>query len=90
MTGTEMLIAAVVKAMGLDPDETKKSIANVGQFVAGLDQRLTRIEAGINALLLQAELSRTDAAQPLGIPDFLKRGDHAEGQHTRSEQSDTQ
>lgn len=50
MTGAEMMINAAVKALGLNPDEIKKSIAGMAQLVQDIDRRLSALENGQRAI----------------------------------------
>lgn len=51
MGGTEMMVAAAIKALGLDPEEIKKTIAEVAQIVFKSGAALGRIEAQQKAIL---------------------------------------
>lgn len=65
MLGLEMML----KSMGLNPEEIRKSVEGFGQVVIAMDDKLTRIERKLDAVLANnlinetAQMSHSD--QPL-------------------------
>lgn len=57
-------LEAMLKAVGLDPVEIKKSVEGFGQVVIEVDNKLTRIERKLDAVLANNLINET-AQMPL-------------------------
>lgn len=55
MLGLEMML----KSMGLNPEEIRKSVEGFGQVVIAMDDKLTRIERKLDAVLADRLINET-------------------------------
>lgn len=55
MLGLEMML----KSMGLNPEEIRKSVEGFGQVVIAMDEKLTRIERKLDAVFAENLIEET-------------------------------
>lgn len=59
MMGMEMMM----KSLGLDPEEIKKTIGDFGQVVIELKSQMDRIETKLNAVIVENQKKELDNAE---------------------------
>ena len=63
-SGMDWAFEALVKAMGLEPEQVKATIAKTGQIVAEAGDRLTRIEANQRLIMQHLGISHGPEQSP--------------------------